>query len=144
MALTWALPNRVGSISQWMGRVALVLFVVVLAAALAANWGLFVAHIGTLGPALIAMNAALLAIGVFTSRLAGLGAQDTTTVAIESGIQNGTLGIAVGVIVAGGVAGLPPETLPTAIYSITAWLLTIPFILWRRSSAAGRPLAQPA
>ena len=135
MALTRAMPERVPAIGLWMGRVTLLLFVVVLIAALAANWGLFIANIGTLGPALLVMTAVLLAIGLITSRMGGLAAKDTTTVSLESAIQNGTLGIAVGVIVAGAAAGLPPTTLPTAIYSITVWLLAIPFIVWRSRSA---------
>jgi BASS family bile acid:Na+ symporter len=130
MAVTRILPRHASAISRWMGPVTLLLFVVVLAAALASNWGLFIANIGTLGPALL-------------SRWAGLDHRDTTTVSLESAIQNGTLGIAVGVMVAGAAGGLPPTTLPTAIYSITAWLLAIPFILWRRSSTAA-PAGQTA
>lgn len=143
MALTRMLPHQVSMISRWMGRVALVLFIVVLAAALAANWGLFIANIRTLGPALLAMTATLFVVGVLTSRFARLNHRDTTTVSLESAVQNGTLGIAVGVLVAGAAGGLPPTTLPTAIYSITVWLLAIPFILWRRSAAAG-PAGLPA
>jgi BASS family bile acid:Na+ symporter len=51
--------------------------------------------------------AILLALGLLTSKLAGLSVQDTTAVAIESGIQNGTLGIAVGSMIAGVATGLP-------------------------------------
>jgi len=40
--------------------------------------------------------------------------------------------------------GLPPTTLPTAIYSITVWLLAIPFILWRRGMTRGAAAGQPA
>jgi BASS family bile acid:Na+ symporter len=143
MAVTRAFPRQAPAISRWMGPVTLLLFVVVLAAALAANWGLFIANIGTLGPALLALTATLLVVGLLTSRWAGLDHRDTTTVSLESAIQNGTLGIAVGVMVAGAAGGLPPTTLPTAIYSITAWLLAIPFILWRRSATVA-PSANPA
>lgn len=140
MILTWLSPRHIPLIGLWMGRVSLLLFIVVLVAALAANWGLFVANIGTLAPALITMNATLLLLGVLTCRMARLEERNTTTVAIESAIQNGTLGIAVGVMVAGATAGLPPTTLPTAIYSITVWLLTIPFILWRRNATHAAPM----
>ena len=144
MALTRVMPSATPTLSFWMSRVTLVLFVVLLIAALAANWGLFIANIGTLAPALITMNAVLMLIGMATSKLAGLNRRDTTSVTIESAVQNGTLGIAVGVIVAGAASGLPPTTLPTAIYSITVWLLTIPFIIWRRTSATSSELTQPA
>jgi BASS family bile acid:Na+ symporter len=143
MAVTRILPRHASAISRWMGPVTLLLFVVVLAAALASNWGLFIANIGTLGPALLTLTATLLVVGLLSSRLAGLDHRDTTTVSLESAIQNGTLGIAVGVMVAGAAGGLPPTTLPTAIYSITAWLLAIPFILWRRFATVA-PSANPA
>lgn len=135
MALTAAAPVLVARISPGTIRVAFALFVVLIVAALAANWGAFVANIGVLGPALLTMNAVLLALGLLTSRLADLSVRDTTTVSIESGIQNGTLGIAVGSIVAGVATGLPETTLPTAIYSITTWALSLPFVAWRRRVA---------
>lgn len=135
MALTAIAPGLTAAIGPWMQRVTVILFAVLILAALAANWDVFVANIGTVGPALLTMTAVLLALGVATAKAAGLSHQEVSTVAIESGIQNGTLGIAVGGIVAGVATGLPALTLPTAIYGVTAWLLVIPFILWRRRAA---------
>ncbi|MBW8640098.1 bile acid:sodium symporter [Hoeflea sp. WL0058] len=132
MGLTRIAPVLTDKIGPWMNRITTVLFAILILLALAANWATFTANIGTLGPALLTMTAVLLIVGLVTSRIAGLDARDTTTVAIESGIQNGTLGIAVGGIVAGVATGLPALTLPTAIYSVTAWVLVLPFIAWRR------------
>lgn len=130
--LTRLAPDFTARIAPWMGRVTGLLFVVLIVMALAANWATFTANIGTVGPALVTMTLVLLTLGVLSARMAGLDARETTTVAIESGIQNGTLGIAVGGIVAGVATGLPALTLPTAIYSVTAWGLVLPFIAWRR------------
>jgi BASS family bile acid:Na+ symporter len=96
------------------------LFVMVIVLALAANWESFMANIGVLGPALITVAVVLLALGVLSAWAAGLTAREVTTVAIESGIQNGTLGVAVGGIVAEVSTGLPVLTLPFAFYSVTA------------------------
>ncbi|MCB1357317.1 MAG: bile acid:sodium symporter family protein [Maritimibacter sp.] len=142
MALTRLTPAIAARAAPWMNRITSLLFAVLIALALASNWGTFLANIGTLGPALVTMTAALLTAGVLTARAAGLDHRETTTVAIESGIQNGTLGIAVGGIVAGAATGLPALTLPTAIYSVTAWALVLPFIVWRRRS--GPPVAAGA
>lgn len=60
-----------------------------------------------------------MAIGVLTSKLAGLDKKDGFTIAIESGVKIGTLGVAVGVLIAANVAGsvtLPPTTIPAAVY----------------------------
>ena len=133
MGLTRLAPVLTNRIAPWMNRITTILFAVLIALALAGNWATFTANIGILGPALLTMTAVLLILGLVTSQIAGLDARDTTTVAIESGIQNGTLGIAVGGIVAGVATGLPALTLPTAIYSVTAWVLVLPFIAWRRN-----------
>ena len=47
--------------------------------------------------------------------------------------RDGTLAIAVGSIIAS-VEGesLPPTTVPAAVYSITMYLICVPFVLWRR------------
>ena len=141
MLVTRLAPGPTERIAPWLNRITTALFAALILMALAANWGLFVANIGTLGPALIAMTAILLGIGMITANAAGLTPAEVTTVAIESGIQNGTLGIAVGGIAAGVTTGLPALTLPTAIYSVTAWALVLPFVAWRRRQVTGGEVA---
>lgn len=139
MALTHFAPRFVASASPWIAQLAFCLFLIMIVAALISNWDAFSSNFWTLGPALIAMNAMLLVLGLVSGTLAGLSARDITTIAIESGTQNGSLGITVGLLVMGASAGLPDTTIPAVIYSITAWFLTLPFVLWRR-----RLRAQPA
>jgi bile acid:Na+ symporter, BASS family len=142
MIVTRLMPALVMRYSGWVTRIAFGLFAVLIVAALASNWTVFTANFWTLGPALIAMNALLLLIGLVAARAARLSVRDATTVALEAGIQNGTLGIAVGMLVAGpaNTEIFPPYTLPTAIYSITVWLLTLPFAFWRRSLPNAVPM----
>lgn len=135
MVLTHYAPRFVEVAAPWISGLAFCLFLALLLAALATNWDVFIGNIGALGPVLVTLNAALLGIGVLTSRLAKLSARNVTTIAIESGIQNGSLGIAVATIVAGTSVGFPGTTMPAVLYSITAWILTIPFIFWRRNLA---------
>ncbi|BCH24965.1 hypothetical protein MesoLjLb_47500 [Mesorhizobium sp. L-8-3] len=138
MVLTHSSPRFVETASPWISRLAFWLFLILILAAIVANWDVFALNIWSLGPALVALNAILLAIGLVTADVAGLSARDATTIAIESGTQNGSLGIAVGLLVAGTSAGLPDTTVPAVIYSITAWLLTMPFVIWRRGLALRR------
>ena len=132
MVLTWFAPRFVAAASPWISRLAFGLFLVMILAALISNWDAFSSNFWALGPALIVMNAVLLLFGLVSGTLAGLGPRDITTIAIESGTQNGSLGITVGLLAPGAGAGLPDTTLPAVIYSITAWILTMPFVLWRR------------
>ena len=124
------------SIEPFVEKLALALFVVVVVGALAANWALFVANLLVLAPSLIVLNVVLLAIGLTLGRLFALGPAQSTAIAIETGIQNATLGITVGSLIAEQAGALPPFSLPSGVYGITMYLVTIPFVLWRRRVVA--------
>ena len=133
MILTAKCPAMVEKIAPTISRVALVLFVFVIIAALAKNWDVFSSNLGTLGPVAIILNVVMLCIGIATARVIRLNRSDASTISIETGVQNGTLAIAVGSIVAG-VDGevLPPVTVPAVVYSITMYFVCVPFVLWRQ------------
>ena len=66
------------------------------------------------GPVALALNLTMLAIGFYGSRLLKLSPRQSGTVSIETGIQNGTLGIAVAVT----IIGNSEMSIPSAIYSL--------------------------
>jgi len=66
------------------------------------------------GPVALALNVAMLSVGFFASRMLNLTTRQSTTVSIETGIQNGTLGIAVAVT----IIGNSEMSIPSAIYSL--------------------------
>lgn len=143
MGLTHLAPVLVERISGSIAKVAMVLFVFIILAALAANWETVWTNLPTLGPALVALNVALLLVGFFTAKFARLDRKDASTIAIESGIQNGTLGIAVGTMIAlANVEKLPPTTVPSAVYGITMYLVSLPFLAALKR--LNRPLEEPA
>lgn len=133
MILTAKRPTFVEKNAAGIARAANVLFVLIIVAALAKNWEVFSSNLGTLAPVAILLNVLLLAAGLACAKPIKLDRPDATTIAIESGVQNGTLAIAVGSIVAG-VDGqtLPPITVPAVVYSITMYLVCVPFVFWRR------------
>ena len=135
MLMTAKSPQLVEKIEPRISRAAVGLFVLIIIAALAKNWGVFYGNLAILGPVAIILNLLMLGLGLVTAKLMRLGNKDATTISIESGVQNGTLAIAVGAIVAG-VEGeaLPPSTVPAAVYSITMYLVCLPFVFWRRRS----------
>ena len=104
------------------------LFVIIVAAALASNWRLFVNNLPTLAPSLIALNVALLVIGYFIAKAAGLTINEVKTVAIETGIQNSTLGITVATLIAGQATGFSAYSLPSAVYGILMYLVAAPAV----------------
>lgn len=73
-----------------------------------------VEYMKLIGPACFALNVLTLSFGYFSARLAKLSMRQSFTVAIETGIQNGTLGIGVATTLIGNAA----MTIPAAIYSL--------------------------
>ena len=110
-----------------------VLFVVIVVAAIATNWDLFVANFTALGPALAVLSIATMIAGLTIAGIFGLSWAEQKTVAVEVGLQNGTLGITLAPIIAGVATGIPEIGLPSAIYSVIMYLTGIPIVLWLRS-----------
>lgn len=119
-------------------RVATALFIAIILAALASNWGLFVTNIVTLGPALIVLNIALMTIGLGFARTSGLDWFQAKTISIETGVQNATLGITLAALILPKAEGFSALALPSAVYGITMYLVAVPFVAWYRSRKEGR------
>lgn len=121
------------SVEDPLSKLATVLFVLIVVAALAGNWQLFIDNLGVMGTALISLNVALLLIGLALGRVAGLTWNETKTISIETGIQNSTLGITLAALITSTESGFSPLALPAAVYGITMYGVSIPFLLWFRS-----------
>ena len=113
-----------------LSRLATVLFIVIVVGALAANWQVFIDNLPSLGPALIVLNIVLLLAGGLFANLMGLDREEQKTVSIETGIQNATLGITVGSLIVPAATELTAYSLPSGVYGITMYIVTIPFVLW--------------
>ncbi len=109
-----------------------VLFAVIVLAALASSWTLFMDNLATLGPALITMNLSLMLLGLGFALIAGLAWQEIKTISIETGVQNATLGIALAAIISGQTEGFSTMALPSAVYGILMYLIAMPFVAWFR------------
>jgi len=154
MLVTRSAPGFVAKAGTAISRVGIGLFALIVIAAVASNWGVVSANFPALGPALILLNVILLGLGLLSAKLLGLGTRDATTISIESGVQNGTLGITVGKIVAGAAATtaaaatgasevLPTLTVPSAVYSLVMYAVTVPFVLWRMRKSANASTSRP-
>jgi bile acid:Na+ symporter, BASS family len=113
-------------------RVALVTFLVVVAGAVVAEHERALDHLGEVAAAALALNLAAMAISFAVAKVARLGDRQATAIAMELGIHNAALAIAVG-------ATLSPElTIPAAVYSgfmfVTAGLFAR--LMHRRNGAA--------
>ncbi|GAB2778214.1 bile acid:sodium symporter family protein [Rhabdobacter roseus] len=77
------------------------------------------------GPATLLLNLLTMGVGYGTARLGQLSTKQSLTIAIESGIQNGTLGIAIASTLLQNAA----MSVPSAIYSLLMFLTSIGIIL---------------
>jgi len=130
------MPSSADRIESGAAKIATVLFVVIVivivVGALASNWDVFAANIGLIGPVLILLNVIMLAVGFGLAKAAGLSHADSAAISLEAGVQNATLGIAVGGLIAGVSDGIPTLAMPSGVYGITMYFVTLPFILWMR------------
>ena len=113
------------------------LFALILLATLISQWAVFTGNLMILGPILLSLNLMMLFIGCCLGSGLKLPREQVTTLAIESGFQNGTIGIVVGTLVSQPVAGvlLSQSSLPSAVYGVLMLITIAPFLLWRRSIA---------
>ncbi len=116
-----------------LSTLASILFVLIVAAALAGNWQFFIQSLSSIGAALIALNVALLLIGLGLARIANLTWSEAKTISVETGIQNSAMGITLAALITGTTTGFSPLAVPAAVYGITMYVVVTPFILWFRS-----------
>jgi BASS family bile acid:Na+ symporter len=115
-----------------LSKIAVALFVLIVIAALAGNWTLFVDNLPRIGPAVITLLAILTGVGFFVSRIMGRSLQEAKTISIETSVQNGTLGIVIASIIVGSSQGFSAYAIPSAVYSIAMYLVILPVVYFYR------------
>ena len=111
-------------------KISTVLFVVIILGALASEWGTFINNFLQLGPAILIMIIAMLFIAYSSSTWFKMSSKQSITVTIESGIQNGTVGITVGNLIINPESGLSILSIPSGVYSILMYFICLPFVFW--------------
>lgn len=142
---TRAWPRLVERVRRPLKILTVVIFVGVVASALAANWSIFLDVIGLVMLVVLAHNALALGLGYTAGRVARLAEADVRAVAIEVGIQNSALGL---VLCFGFFAGLGGMAILAAwwgIWHIVSGLTVAAF--WSRRAVPVRDVegvADPA
>ncbi|MDF1775620.1 MAG: bile acid:sodium symporter family protein [Rhizobiaceae bacterium] len=136
MIVRQVFPGFATGAKPWMVGATIFLFLVILLGALITYWTIFLENFLVLGPLLLALNIILLAVGYGLGRVMLLDRKDRIAIAIETGIQNSTLGITVGSLIAGLTAGAPAFSVPSGVYGITMYCVAVPFIIWMRLGMA--------
>ena len=111
-------------------KISTILFFIIVVAALASEWSLFIENLNTLGPAIISLIVIMLLVGYKSSLWLGLNKQQAITISIESGIQNATVGITIGGIILSHGNGLSILSLASGVYAILMYIVCLPFVFW--------------
>lgn len=133
MIIRHFVPAFANKVEPKLVTLASILFGLIILAAIASNWDLFVANFASLGPALAVLNIVTMLAGLGVGTMLGMTWSERKTISIEVGVQNGTLGITLAPLIAGVAGGIPTIGLPSAIYGVIMYLTAIPFVLWLRS-----------
>jgi len=111
-------------------KVSTVLFIIIVAGALASEWDTFISNLDTLGPAIIVLIIIMLFIGYNSAKWFSMSKKKAVTIAIESGVQNATVGITIGNLILSQEIGLSILSLPSGVYGILMYLVCLPFVFW--------------
>ena len=111
-------------------KISTVLFIIIIIGALLSEWNIFINNLSTLGAGMILLIVIMITIGYNSSKWFRMKNQQAITVAIESGIQNGTVGITIGNIILNPDTGLSILSIPSGVYSILMYFICLPFVFW--------------
>ena len=111
-------------------KISIILFAIIILGALLSEWETFINNFVLLGPAIVLLILTMLIIAYKSSKLFKMSDKQSITVAIESAMQNGTVGITVGNLIINPESGLSILSIPSGVYSILMYLICLPFVFW--------------
>ena len=111
-------------------KISVVLFIIVLLGAILAEKDNIVSYFADAGLITLALNILMMLIAFYVAQLLGTGIQQKKCIAIECGLQNGTLAIFVGTTLFGGGAFI----IPAATYSLIMFATSLVFVFFVRKT----------
>jgi len=111
-------------------KISTILFIIIIIGALLSEWNTFINNLTALGPAIIILMVVMITIGYNSSNWLKMNGPQAVTVAIESGIQNATVGITIGNLIINPETGLSILSIPSGVYGILMYFICLPFVFW--------------
>lgn len=132
-------PQRADELEPRIKRVSLIVFVLVVIGAVASEWDRVTDSFDTVAPAALALNVAAMSVSFCVARAARLPDRSATAIALELGVHNSTLTIAVATSIDARLA------IPAAVYSAFMFVTAFPFaLLMARRNGGVEPEREPA
>ena len=111
-------------------RISVVLFIIVLLGAILAEKDNIVSYFADAGLITFVLNVLMMVVAFYVAKLFGTGNAQKKCIAIECGLQNGTLAIFVGTTLFGGGAFV----IPAATYSLIMFVTSLIFVFFVRNT----------
>ena len=111
-------------------KISVVLFIIVLLGAILAEKDNIVSYFADAGLITLVLNVLMMVVAFYVAQLLGTGNAQKKCIAIECGLQNGTLAIFVGTILFGGGAFV----IPAATYSLIMFVTSLIFVFFVKNT----------
>ena len=111
-------------------KISVVLFIIVLLGAILAEKDNIISYFADAGFVTLVLNILMMVIAFYVAQLLGTGIPQKKCIAIECGLQNGTLAIFVGTTLFGGGAFI----IPAATYSLIMFVTSLVFVFFVRKT----------
>lgn len=140
-------PEWVERVKNGVSRAAVVVFVLVVIGAVASEWGLITDNFARVAAAAVALNVVAMTFSFSVSKVARLSDRQATAIALELGVHNGTVAIAVAAIISDVSPTIGDELLiPAAVYSLFQFVTggLFAWFMSKRNAASDAAATEPA
>ena len=128
MALYARWPQLANVLRPWARHGATAVFALIVVGAFIGQMDNIVQHFADIGPRLVMLNVATMALGIFSAFALGLGRGDRIAIGMECGLQNAALAI----FVALSVLGNPILMVPAITYALVMNVTAACYVAWAR------------
>jgi bile acid:Na+ symporter, BASS family len=139
MGVRQIFPEVARRLEKVTNRLAVAFLALIILILIIREWNSLPGFIVQVGVAVVLLNSISMLAGFYTSKLFNLNSPQQVCIAIEVGIQNGTLAIAI----TAGLLNNPDMAVPAAVYSLFMNVTGLIAISYGRKLAATSPIQQP-
>ncbi len=122
-------PSLADNLEKYFAAISFIVFILVVIGALVENRENVVPYLMQAGIVSIVFNLVIMAVAVVLAGMMALPKDQRTAIALECGLQNGTLGL----VVALTILGRPDIGIPIAAYSLIMLFIGFAYAIWARS-----------
>jgi BASS family bile acid:Na+ symporter len=130
MALHHWRPNTAHALARFSAPASTVIFILIVIGAFANQWDVMIDNLEVIGPLIIALNGGIMSLSYLVARIAGFQRRQVIAISIESGLQNGALGIFVAVTLLGNAGLMVPSITYALVMNVSAAIF-IAVMLWQ-------------